>query len=502
MKILLVPLDDRPVSYLLPQLVAQLAGLEAIIPPRELFGSLARPAQLEALQHWIDAALKTHRLDAAFVCADVLIYGGLINSRRGKETINELESRLKVINGWRKTVGPIPFYLQASIMRISDNHDNTEEKEYWSRYGREIFAWSENLHRLSTQGSIAAGLLRESEQRIPEEIRQDYLNTRYRNYRLNLALLDALNRGCFSRIVFSLDDSGENGLNVLEREKLEKRIQQLTLSGCASSHAGADEVICSMIAHWLATKDKEKRTVANLVYALPASEFCPSRYEGQSIGNSVRSQLRSAGIKLRESESQDEVEADFTVVVHAGENSQGDHILLPGHQDMRSIDTREAVAATVELLRKSPTPCVLCDVAYANGSDPELIARLLAEPVLLTKLWAYSGWNTTGNAVGAALALAVARLHSKASTNLDELVKESLFLRLAEDWAYQTQVRRNLKTASVSDLIDEMRPLLLRLSQALSCSQDSLRLAFPWQRLFEVEITSPRMRALAGARAD
>jgi Protein of unknown function (DUF4127) len=499
-KILLVPLDDRPVTYLLPQMVANVAGVQAIVPPRELFGSLNRAAQADALQQWIDNACTTHRFEAVFVCADTLIYGGLINSRRGTETYKELEERVRAMTNWRKKVGNIPIYLQASIMRISDNHDNTEEKEYWSRYGREIFAWSENLHRLHVQGEVAPGLLRESELRVPEAIRQDYLKSRYRNFKINLDLLDALYKGSFSRIVFSLDDSGENGLNVLEQEKLEKRILQLNIGNQAVTYAGADEVLCTMIAHWLATQNREHRTCASVSYALPAAEFCPSRYEGQSIGNSIRAQLKAAGIKQLDVDASDK--ADFAVIVHAGENGQGDHIILPGHQDVRSVDTREALTSTINLIRNSTIPCVLCDVAYANGGDPMLVAELLKQPQLLKKLWAYSGWNTTGNAVGAALAIGVARLYSENPERADALVKETLFIRLADDWAYQTQARKNLKAASAAELTEYMRPLVQEIAQALEHDAEALRLSFPWQRLFEVEVTIPRSQALAGAKAD
>ncbi len=502
MKILLVPLDDRPVTYMLPQMVANVAGLQAVVPPRELFGSLNRPAQPEALQSWIDTALTTHRIDAVFICADTLIYGGLINSRRGSETYKELEARVKAMAGLRKRIGNVPIYLQASIMRISDNHDNTEEKDYWSRYGREIFAWSENLHRLNTQGSVAAGILRESEMRVPEAIRQDYLATRYRNFRINLDLLESLSKGMFTRIVFSLDDSGENGLNVLEQEKLEKRIQQLNLADTAVTYAGADEVLSSMIAHWLTTRDREQRTTASVIYSMPASEFCQSRYEGQSIGHSIRAQLKAAGIRPLDAEAQDRIEPDFTVVVHAGENGQGDHILLPGHQDVRSVDTREAVAATLDIVRRSRTPCVLCDVAYANGADPMLVSQLLKEPELLNKMWAYSAWNTTGNAVGAALALGVARLYSTDPVRADDVAREALFVRLCDDWAYQTQARKSLKTASQDELVEQMKPLVTEIAAALKYDAGSLRLSFPWQRLFEVEVTPPQLQALAGAKAD
>jgi hypothetical protein len=501
-KILLVPLDDRPVTYLLPQMVANVAGLQAIVPPRELFGSLNRPAQPEALQAFIESAVTSHRIEAAFICADTLIYGGLINSRRSSETYKELEGRVKALTGLRKKLGNVPIYVQSSIMRISDNHDNTEEKDYWSRYGREIFAWSENLHRLNTQGSVAAGLLRESEMRVPEAIRQDYLNTRYRNFKINLALLEALSKGNFSRVVFSLDDSGENGLNVLEQEKLERRILQLGMNEQAVTYAGADEVICSMIAHWLTARDREARTTASVVYSLPAAEFCQSRYEGQSIGQSIRAQLKAANIRILDPEAQDRIEPDFTLVVHAGENGQGDHIVLPGHQDIRSMDTREAAAATLDILKKSRTPCVLCDVAYANGADPTLISQLIQQPELLNKLWAYSAWNTTGNAVGAALALGVARLYAPDPVKADEVAKEALFVRLVDDYAYQTQARRNLKSAAQEDLLSQMRPLVAEIAKALKYEDKSCRLSFPWQRLFEVEVSLPHTQTLAAVKAD
>ena len=500
MKILMVPLDDRPVTYLLPQMVANVAGVQAIVPPRELFGSLNRAAQADALQQWIDNACSMHRFEAVFICADTLIYGGLINSRRGNETYKELEERVKAMSSWRKKLGNVPIYLQASIMRISDNHDNTEEKDYWSRYGREIFAWSENLHRLHVQGSVAPGLLKECESRIPEAIRQDYLKSRYRNFKINLDLLDALSKGAFSRIVFSLDDSGENGLNVLEQEKLEKRILQLNVSEQAVTYAGADEVLCTMMAHWLATRNKEQKTFATVSYALPAAEFCPSRYEGQSIGHSIRAQLKAAGIKQLDADATDK--ADFTVIVHAGENGQGDHIILPGHQDVSSVDTREALTSTLTLIRDSKIPCVLCDVAYANGGDPMLVAELLKQPQLLKKLWAYSGWNTTGNAVGTALALGVARLYAVSSERADAAVKETLFIRLADDWAYQTQARKSLKAASAVELSEYMRPLVQEIAVALEHDAEALRLSFPWQRLFEVEVSIPRSQSLAGAKVD
>ncbi|HEY9719050.1 MAG TPA: DUF4127 family protein, partial [Trichormus sp.] len=147
MKVLFLPLDDRPVTYIYPQLVAKAAGIVPIVPPRTLFGSLNASAKVESIISWIDAALARERPSALLLCLDTLLYGGLIDSRRSSDSFKTIFDKLSVLKTWSKSAGPLaPIYGQASIMRISDNYDATEEKQYWTRFGREIFAWSSQLH--------------------------------------------------------------------------------------------------------------------------------------------------------------------------------------------------------------------------------------------------------------------------------------------------------------------------------------------------------------------
>jgi hypothetical protein len=502
MKVLMVPLDDRPVTYLLPQLIARIAGCEAMMPPRNLMGSLKQSANLDAIFNWIDNALSTNKIEAVFVCADTLIHGGLINSRRSTETHKELQTRLNQMASWKKKAPQTPVFVQSSIMRISDNHDNVEEKEYWARYGREIFTWSTNLHRLANDRTITEGVVKESEMRIPEAIRQDYLATRFRNFQINQNLIDLVKSGHFARLIFSLDDSGEFGLNVLEQEKLNSRLKYSNLTERAFSYAGADEVLCSMFAYWLAQTKIAAPPAAQVFYALPATEFCLSRYEGQSVGNSVRAQMKACGIKAIDADSDRNLSASFHVVIHGGENGQGDHILLPGHQDLRAIDTREAVAATLAILEQSTLPCVLCDVAYANGADPLLIEKLLEHPKLLAKLCGYAGWNTSGNTLGSALAMAVACWFKEFGqghgcdpiSDTSQALKEAICIRLGDDWAYQTQVRKNLSVISRPHLQEQMRPYLRRIEEAIGSQFSYENVSFPWQRAFEVEISKSGSR--------
>jgi hypothetical protein len=114
----------------------------------------------------------------------------------------------------------------------------------------------------------------------------------------------------------------------------------------------------------------------------------------------------------------------------------------------------------------------------------------LSNPERLQKLWGYAGWNTTGNTAGSALALGTARWAAeRQGINTEEAFKEALFVRLADDWAYQTKVRDELKSPDLNDLKAKLSPHLQRIGAALKYQPSGITLAFPWNRLFEVEIS-------------
>ena len=76
-------------------------------------------------------------------------------------------------------------------MRISNNNVNEEEKEYWNLWGKKIFEYSYNTHKLG-----------KFENDVPKEILDDYLKTRKRNFEINKIYLEFQKRGLFSTLVF------------------------------------------------------------------------------------------------------------------------------------------------------------------------------------------------------------------------------------------------------------------------------------------------------------
>ncbi len=491
---LLLPTDNRPVTYTFPQLICQLADIDVLMPPRHLMGSLQAPTDLSLLVNWVkDNAAKINS-GVMLICFDSLLYGGLIPARRSDDKLETILKRLADIVNLRKLAGRgVKLYAQSSIMRISDNYDNTEEKLYWSQCGREIFLWSKLLHKKELGMLESEAELKAIESRIKPEVREDYLATRARNFAVNQKMIDYAVSSDIDFLIFSQDDSGQYGLNVSEKEKL------LSLAKAKNVHnvlayPGADEMLMTLIARYLNSERSEPPEVT-LQYSSPNGKNISSNYEGQNIGRSLDCQCQAHGLKVIDADISSR-SVDFHIIVHTGADKQGDHIWLPGLTDLRQVDSGEAAKRVIDLLNKAHAPVVICDLAYSNGSDPLLISLLLQRPDLLEKIWAYAGWNTTGNAVGSALSIACACLHAhRSDEGLDEAMrKKLLFIRLMDDWAYQTQVRKEIRDKNAEDKEQElllsrlMAAYAQQLAKVLGFQPGKIEYAFPWQRTFEVEI--------------
>ena len=77
--LLLVPLDSRPVCCSLPQQLGALAGINVILPSKELLDNYQIPADRKKLYLWLDKVLPQQQ--EAVLAADLLIHGGLLHSR-------------------------------------------------------------------------------------------------------------------------------------------------------------------------------------------------------------------------------------------------------------------------------------------------------------------------------------------------------------------------------------------------------------------------------------
>lgn len=441
MRIAFLPIDNRPVCYTLPKLIAGIdESVDFSIPPREFLGDLTKYAKTEQLFKWLE---EIEIQDAIIISLDTLIYGGLISSRKCELSYEQLAKRVhKLKDILSKKDAKI--YAFSSIMRISDNNYNEEEKEYWSQYGKRIFKYSYDSHKYG-----------HAKTDVPQEILEDYLATRRRNFEINKLFLSLQKEGLFNTLIFSKDDCAEFGLNVQEAQELEK------LGGYTKT--GADEIPLSLLARAI-----QKEIKICPIFTEPEYKHLISNYEDISIEASVKSQIELAGCKISSKE-----DADILLYINNFKNKQGEIVM--------KIDT-EKFSKEFTIPQKS---YMIADVRFANGADNNFVTEFLKNNISDDKFYGYSAWNTSANTLGSLICAAKFKFHAK-NYNKESFDKIQI-TRFIDDWGYQANVRQLLQTTDINLLTEKIKPYEQKIKQIFSYNGE-VKYSFPWNRLFEVEI--------------
>ena len=447
LNIAFIPIDNRPVCYTLAQQIAAIdRDLALFLPPRELLGDLNRSADINGIFNWLK---KLENIDSIVVSLDTIAYGGLIPSRRSSETFEEIKNRMESFFALLREKNA-KVYAFSSIMRISNNNINEEEKEYWSLYGEKIFKYSYELHKNAPDTDVKAD--------VPPEIIQDYLKTRQRNFEINKMYLNLSKQGVFETLVFSKDDCAKYGLNVGEAQVLEESISadEIPLSLLSRALAGGRVI---KIAPVFTQKDYTNRI---------------SKYEDVSVSDSVRGQ-----IELAHCEVADVSDADIILVVNNFKQEQGELVM--------GVDV-EGFDGEIELPQK---PYLIADILNANGADNSFVKKFFEKQIDWDKFLGYAGWNTTGNTLGSALCCAIVKF---LANNPDEAAfKKVQAVRFLDDWAYQANVRKALKLRfdkpDIEALKTLMQPFEKTLQEKTGLDLTTTKYSYPWNRFFEIEVS-------------
>lgn len=427
MKICFVPIDNRPVCYSLAKDIAAIdEDIELFIPPREFLGDLTKSARVNEILDWLE---NIPACDAMVLSLDTIAYGGLIPSRRSPDSLEEIKARLNRLKPLLKNK---KVYAFSSIMRISNNNYNEEEKEYWKDWGKKIFEYS--------YSGVNDG--------IPQAILDDYLATRKRNFEINKTYLD----WGLDTLIFSKDDCALKGFNVDEARELER------LGG--KTKTGADEIPLTLLARAI-----EKEIKVFVEFTEPEYKDFISNYEDVSIEKSVQGQLELGGftpVQTRE-------DADIVLVVNNFVEKQGEHVMGWDTKPFRKTFT------------PPDKPYAVADVRYANGADNDFVEQILPD----FPAYGYAGWNTSANTLGSLLAGVKVKWNAKKYS--DKAFRKLQMIRLLDDWAYQANVRINGETPQLEDL---MKPYEERLTRYLEFKPvNPITYSYPWKRSFEIEVS-------------
>lgn len=445
MKIAFIPIDNRPVCYTLPKIIAGIDNkIELSLPPREFLGDLNKIANISGILEWLKQIGKQ---DIIILSLDTLVYGGLIPSRRCSGNLEEFKPKLQNIKEVLIKSGA-KIYATSSIMRISNNNVNQEEKEYWSLYGEKIFKYS---YEMSKNGSAKTD--------VPQEILDDYLKTRKRNFEINKIYLTWQKEKIFDTLIFSKDDCAQYGFNVDEANELKK------FGG--HTKTGADEIPLTLLAK--AITDRNDKTLKICpIFLEPEYKELISNYEDISIEKSVTGQIELAGCEVS-----DEKSADILLYINNFIDKQGEIVM--------KIPTKMFEGNFVTPQR----PYMIADVRFANGADNNFVDELFKNKFVDENFYGYSAWNTSANTLGSLICGAVVKFYAKDYNK--ELFKKLQITRFLDDWAYQANVRQQLTTPDKDKIGNKIKPFEKIVADKLNTSIN-VSYTFPWQRLFEIEI--------------
>ncbi len=489
MRYLYIPLDDRPVNYDCPIMLANIANINLSTPPLSMLGHFTRPGNPDDISKWL--INNAHNADVLIVSADMLAYGGLVASRLPSIDNDVAIKRLNVLIDIKKKNPKIKIYMFSVIMRLTITSTDDETRQA----GRDIFEYCilrDKAERLNDED--AKNELPALKARIPKTILDKYLHARRRNHAINMIAVELLCDEVVDFLALAQEDTAPFGLHVTEQVKLKKRADSNTSEDKWVIYAGTDEAGQVLLARAIAEKNNIALNISP-IYTDEKSSLFPALFEDVPLKDTLTRHLK---------------------LINAKVDPKGIPLLINTF-DPPQVDIFESVAITrptwYEALRHYPNKnyrhfdeikgnYIIADTSYCNGGDPHLADKFL-QSSNLRQCISYAGWNTAGNTIGSALA------HSVISTLpvYDERKLNNLIqIRLLDDILNQSIVRpwivkaanklgasiyhSGTHTAELEQEVDTaMQKLWLEVSKIYKLPYSSpFRVKLPWGRLFEIKI--------------
>lgn len=490
MRILFVPLDDRPPCLQFTERMGQIGGAEVVSPPKELLGRFMDFGQSDRINAWI-AQQDLKRFDAAILCLDMMSYGGLVGSRVFQTSEKEALKRLDIVREIRKKNPAIRIYAQNVIMRLAPTADGKNEA-----YRQKLADWAEVCVIPSKKEETAA-----LEKAIPAEALQQYKDARRRNLAVNLKVVDLVKNGTIHYLILSQDDAKPVGIHVADRERLVAEVAKYKLGAKIAVQPGTDEVSMLLLARTLNDYHRYTPTV-KAVYSSAEMAAKTMPFEDKPLSQTVSFHIRATGAR----EVADKAELYFYVYASRFE---------PGRAVSFAREIAEAVKAGKKVIVADIDP-----KGNVQGGDSLFTEALLKEGVL-PALNGYASWNTAGNTIGTALpqgvvfGMAQKFLLGQAGYRAGVLSAQHWFLlhRVMDDYyfhnvvraranRYLRQVNRSaylMTDAQRADVerycLEQLTPYFRRVTDAyfksgnVSCDRPTgLRFQLPWNRTFEADI--------------
>lgn len=510
-KIVYIPLDERPCNYSFPNLLTGQTDVNLVRPPLHLMGEKKKPGNTAQLWDWL--AKESLDADGLILSIDTLVFGGIIPSRLHQLTLKECEELLSKLSGIKAFNPNVKIYAFNLIMRCPQYSSDDEEPDYYEDWGKEIFRYGELCHLIS-DSLITLERQKEWEAltaQLPSQHMVDYLARRKMNVGVNQLVLDYVSNGVIDFLIIPQDDSAPYGWTAMDQQTVREAIATHHLELNVYMYPGADEVGCTLLARML-NAFKGKRPLIYPVFSSIQGPTVTPLYEDRPLFETLKYQLLAAG-GLMATNMQ---EADLVLFVNAPvepmvEASSQERLSAAYQVNRNLLDFVEQLEYTI---KKRALPCIVADVAFANGSDLTLI-KLLKHKKILFSLAGYAGWNTSSNSLGTCIAQGVFyTIYGETQAH-----RNFLALRYVEDAGYCSHVRANVTDTNLPALgynyfhVDGKKGVVANIVQDqltsfiqahVSDNENSIRIKeclLPWSRMFEVGLTVEAIKLAGNEKA-
>ena len=470
-ELLLVPLDSRPVCSTMVQKLGKLAGINVIVPPKELLDNYQEPAKSKKLWQWLQN--KSANYNTSIISTDILLHGSLLQTRQHIASAQEQDYFFSELNKLQKNITASPprqsKYTNSTDSTDSDKHQlqlfsviprllvsDEVYPDCW--YQWHLMRYSQLLDMVQINGDYAMTKeLMEYKKEIPTDILSKYTSIFTQSQGFNERLLAhllpkaknskniantqvnatvATNAPLF---IIGQDDSSPFGLPHMTATKLARHIEEHTWQTQAQLTNGADEIAALLLTrHFLQQSHWQPKLF--LAYGSPKTEFKHMPYMASSVGATLRNQAQLVGAQLVEEPNA----ADIILFVHCGD-----------------ADAKPTAAEAEQLASylKHDKHVALIDLSANFEAEEMLLPLLLAQNINVNRLAAYAGWNTFSNSSGTALAQSIIftgrlrQLQAQQSATDNPLLIPALYAdnlnftieRMLEDYYYQKRIHPQLR---------------------------------------------------------
>ncbi len=492
MKVVYLPLDERPCNYYFAGRIAKGTGVEVIAPDMSLLGTKKTPASFETVSNFLLEHAES--ADSYVISMDMLLYGGIIPSRLHHFSEDELSKRLAVLDKIKAINPRAKIYAFALIMRCPSYSSADEEPDYYEYCGREIFLSGQVKHKLELgiiDKSEADELLASYEDVIKGNL-PDFEARRKTNRNMLIKVVERLHKS-IDFLIIPQDDSAKYGYTSMDREAIKLELKQNGFDDVAM-YPGADEVGMTLLAR-AACEYKGVTPKIDCRFVHKDSHKVTPLYEDRPVGVTLPFQVESAGCVIANGD-----DADINLFL----NYPSSHPVEVWQEKSEGYDTRDLVAFVSEIKSsaKAGKVTAIADGAYCNGGDRELL-QMINDEMDILELSAYAGWNTSSNTLGTVICQAVFVFLFGNSKDQKRFLAE----RIYEDVGYCGYVRayvtNNLLEAmgfnyfnagstdgEVASIVRrELDSFINKYFPNISTRYEIDVCRMPWRRMFEVDVS-------------